>query len=316
MAASSGNSNAFPSSATTSQQDDPQIITLPARPAISPDGIDVSNDVSKPYITTEQEDHMNIVFPEKLSSLQEHVPTDDRTVHKVKNKATNIMDVSSNAQIAVQEDNKATNSISRVISASQEQGSPGEQLADQPSDEFALQEDVELIDSPSELIATSDESDIQQQDLVIQRIDQLKSKNNNAIAEVARVRTEVNRHLVECQDHCLQLTQWRFVYGPAISVITIGHNNTISAYETPKIALTSKLVEHDIKRIGSLSNFYRTQKQYFRLLEVMKKTEGEIQEASGEASREFMGSKERVEMLERFRVQMTETWLEWLEELA
>ncbi|THY46231.1 hypothetical protein D6C98_07543 [Aureobasidium pullulans] len=278
MAASSGNSNAFPSSATTSQK--------------------------------------NIVFPEKLSSLQEHVPTDDRTVHKVENEAANIMDASSSAPIAVQEDNKATSSISRVIPISQEQGSPGEQLSDQPSDEFALQEDVELTDSPSPLIATSDESDIQQQDLVIQRIDQLKSKNKNAIAEVARVRTEVNRHLVECQDHYLQLTQWRFVYGPAISVITIGHNNTISAYETQKIALASKLVEHDIKRIGSLSAFYRTQKQYFRLLEVMKKTEGEIQEASGEASREFMDSKERVEMLEQSRVQMTETWLEWLEELT
>ncbi|KAG2167746.1 hypothetical protein VTO58DRAFT_105379 [Aureobasidium pullulans] len=314
MAASSGNSNASPSSATTSQQDDPQIITLPARPAISPD--DVSNDVSKPYVTTEQEDHMNIVFPEKLSSLQEHVPTDDRTVHEVENEAANIMDASSSAPIAVQEDNKAISSISRVISASQEQGSPGEQLSDQPSDEFALQEDVELTDSPSDLIAKSDESDIQQEDLVIQRIDQLKSRNKNAIAEIARVQTEVNRHLVECQDHCLQLTQWRFVYGPAISVITIGHNNTISAYETHKIALASRLVEHDIKRIGSLSAFYRTQKQYFRLLEVMKKTEGEIQEASGEASREFMDSKERVEMLEQSRVQMTETWLEWLEELA
>ncbi|THX01616.1 hypothetical protein D6D13_08776 [Aureobasidium pullulans] len=316
MAASSGNSNAFPSSATTSQQDDPQIITLPARPAISPDGIDVSNDVSKPYVTTEQEDHMNIVFPEKLSSLQEHVPTDDRTVHKVENEAANIMDASSSAPIAVQEDKKATSSISRVIPASQEQGSPGEQLADQPSDEFALQEDVELTDSPSALIATSDELDIQQQDLVIQRIDQLKSRNKNASAEIARVQTEVNRHLVECQDHYLQLTQWRFVYGPAISVITIGHNNTISAYETQKIALASKLAEHDIKRIGSLSAFYRTQKQYFWLLEVMKKTEGEIQEASGEASREVMDSKERVEMLEQSRVQMTETWLEWLEELA
>ncbi|THZ23593.1 hypothetical protein D6C91_03611 [Aureobasidium pullulans] len=316
MAASSGNSNAFPSSATTSQQDDPQIITLPARPAISPDDIDVSNDVSKPYVTTEQEDHMNIVFPEKLSSLQEHVPTDDRTVHKVENEAANIMDASSSAPIAVQEDNKAISSISRVIPASQEQGSPGEQLSDQPLDEFALQEDFELTDSPSELIATSDESDMQQQDLVIQRIDQLKSRNKNAIAEIARVQTEVNRHLVECQDHYLQLTQWRFVYGPAISVITIGHNNTISAYETQKIALASRLVEQDIKRIKSLGTFYRTQKQYFRLLEVMKKTEVEIQEESGEASREFMDSKERVEMLEQSRISMTETWLEWLEELT
>ncbi|THW35328.1 hypothetical protein D6D22_08192 [Aureobasidium pullulans] len=316
MAASSGNSNAFPSSATTSQQDDPQIITLPARSAISPDDIDVSNDVSKPYNTTGQEDHMNIVFPEKLSSLQEHVPTDDRTVHKVENEAANIMDAFSSAPIAVQEDNKAISSISGVIPASQEQSSPGEQLTDQPSDEFALQEDVELTDSPSELIATSDEFDIQQQDLVIQRIDQLKSKNKNAIAEIARVQTEVNRHLVECQDHCLQLTQWRFVYGPAISVITIGHNNTISAYEAPKIALASKLVEHDIKRIGSLSAFYRTQKQYFRLLEVMKKREAEIQEASGQANLEFLDSRERVEMLEQSRISMTETWLEWLEELA
>ena len=316
MAASSGNSNAFPSSATTSQQDDPQIITLPARSAISPDDIDVSNDVSKPYNTTGQEDHMNIVFPEKLSSLQEHVPTDDRTVHKVENEAANIMDASSSAPIAVQEDNKAISSISRVIPASQEQGSPGEQLSDQPSDEFALQEDVELTDSPSDLIAKSDESDIQQRDLVIQRIDQLKSKNKNAIAEIARVQTDVNRHLVECQDHYLQLTQWRFVYGPAISVITIGHNNTISAYETLKIALASRLVEHDIKRIKSLSAFYRTQKQYFRLLEVMKKREAEIQEASGQANLEFLDSKERVEMLEQSRISMTETWLEWLEELA
>ncbi|THW39082.1 hypothetical protein D6D21_07481 [Aureobasidium pullulans] len=314
MAASSGNSNAFSSSATTSQQDDPQIITLPARPAISPD--DVSNDVSKPYVTTEQEDHMNIVFPEKLSSLQEHVPTDDRTVHKVENEAANIMDASSSAPIAVQEDNKAISSISRVIPASQEQGGPGEQLADQPSDEFALQEDVELTDSPSELIATSDELDIQQRDLVIQRIDQLKSRNKNAIAEIARVQTEVNRHLVECQDHYLQLTQWRFVYGPGISVITIGHNNIISAYETQKIALASRLVEHDIKRIKSLGAFYRTQKQYFGLLEVMEKTEFEIQEASREADLGFMDSKERVKMLEQFRVQMTEIWLEWLKELT
>jgi hypothetical protein len=294
-------------------------MTLPARPFTSPDDTNVPNDVSKPYATTEQEDHMNIVFPEKPGALQEHVPTDDRTVHKVENEAPNIMNTSSNAQIAVQEDKKAISSISRVILASQEQGSPGEQLTDRSSDDFALQEeseDVELTDSPSELIATSDESDIQQQDLVIQRIDQLKSRNKNAIAEIARVQTEVNRHLVECQDHCLQLTQWRFVYGPAISVITIGHNNTVSAYETQKIALASRLVEHDIKRIGSLSAFYRTQKQYFRLLEVMKKTEGEIQEASGVASREFMDSKERVEMLEQSRVQMTETWLEWLEELA
>ncbi|THW82266.1 hypothetical protein D6D15_10291 [Aureobasidium pullulans] len=316
MAASSGNSNAFPSSATTSQQDDPQIITLPARSAISPDDIDVSNDVSKPYNTTGQEDHMNIVFPEKLSSLQEHVPTDDRTVHKVENEAANIMDASSSAPIAVQEDNKAISSISRVIPASQEQGGPGEQLADQPSDEFALQEDVELTDSPSELIATSDELDIQQRDLVIQRIDQLKSRNKNAIAEIARVQTEVNRHLVECQDHYLQLTQWRFVYGPGISVITIGHNNIISAYETQKIALASRLVEHDIKRIKSLGAFYRTQKQYFGLLEVMEKTEFEIQEASREADLGFMDSKERVKMLEQFRVQMTEIWLEWLKELT
>ncbi|THX22587.1 hypothetical protein D6D12_09048 [Aureobasidium pullulans] len=316
MAVSSRHIDTFPSSATTSQKDNPQIMTLPARPAISPDDINVSNDVSKPYATIGQEDRMKIVPPKTPGRLQEHVSTNDRTVHKVENEAPNIMDASSDAPIAVQEDNKAISSISRVIPASQEQGSPGEQLADQPLDEFTLQEDVELTDSPSELIATSDESDIQQRDLVIQRIDQLKSKNKNAIAEVARVRTEVNRHLVECQDHCLQLTQWRFVYGPAISVITIGHNNTISAYETHKIALASKLVEHDIKRIGSLSAFYRTQKQYFRLLEVMKKTEGEIQEASGEASREFMDSKERVEMLEQSRVQVTETWLEWLEELA
>ena len=259
---------------------------------------------------------MNIVFPEKPSSLQEHVPTDDRTIHKVENEAPNIMDASSDAPIAVQEDNKAISSISRVIPASLEQGSFGKQLADQSSDESALQEDVEMTDSPSELIATSDESDIQQRDLVIQRIDQLKSKNKNAIAEVARVQTEVNRHLVEYQDHYLQLTQWRFVYGPAISVITIGHNNTISVYEIQKIALALKLVEHDIKRIESLSAFYRTQMQYFSLLEVMKKTELEIQEASREAGLEFVESKDRVRMLEQSRVQMTETWLEWLKELA
>ena len=273
-------------------------MTLPARPFISPDDINVPNNASKPYATTEQEDHMNIVFPEKPGALQEHVPTDDRTVHKVENEAPNIMDASSNAQIAVQEDQKAISSISRVIPASQEQGSPGKQLADRSSDEFALQEDVEMTDSPSELIATSDKFDIQQRDLVIQRIDQLKSQNKNTIAEVARVRTEVNRHLVERQDHYLQLTQWRFVYGPAISVITIGHNNTISAYETQKIALASRLVEHDIKRIKSLGAFYRTQKQYFRLLEVMKKTEFEIQEANREAGLEFLDSKDRVEMLE------------------
>ncbi|CAD0055947.1 unnamed protein product [Aureobasidium pullulans] len=316
MAVSSRHINAFPSSATISQQVNSRIMTLPARPAISPDNINVSNDVSEPYATTEQEGHMNIVFPEKLGSLQEHVPTDDRIVHKVENEAANIMDASSSAPIAVQEDNKAISSFSRVIPASREQGGPGEQLADQPSDEFALQEDVELTDSPSDLIAKSDEFDIQQEDLVIQRIDQLKSRNKNAIAEIARVQTDVNRHLVECQDHYLQLTQWRFVYGPAISVITIGHDNTISAYETYKIALASKLVEHDIKRIQSLSAFYRTQKQYFRLLEVMKKREAEIQEASGQANLEFLDSKERVEMLEQSRIFMTETWLEWLEELA
>lgn len=304
MAVSSRHSNAFPSSAAISQHDEPQIITLPALPAILPDNINVAND------------HMNIIFPKKPGSLQEHVPADNCTVHKVENEAPNIMEVSSGAPIAVQEDNKAISSISRVIPASQEQGSRGKQLADQSLDESALQEDVEMTDSSSELIATSDESDIQQQDLVIQRIDQLESRNKNAIAEIARVQTEVNRHLVECQDHYLQLTQWRFVYGAAISVITIGHNNTISAYETQRIALASRLVEHDIKRVESLSAFYRTQKQYFRLLEVMKKTEFEIQETSREAGREFMDSKERVEMLEQSRISMTETWLEWLKELS
>ncbi|THY02437.1 hypothetical protein D6D01_10288 [Aureobasidium pullulans] len=269
MAVSSRHPSAFPSSATTSQQDNPQIMTLPARPAISPDDTNVSNDVSEPYTTTEQEDHMNIVPPETPGRLQEHVSTDDRTVHKVENEAPNITDASSDAPIAVQED-----------------------------------------------IAISDDSDIQQRALVIQNIDHLKSRNKDAIYELAHVQTEVNRHLVECQDHHLQLTQWRFVYGPAISVITIGHNNTIGAHETQKIALASRLVEHDIKRIKSLGAFYRTQKQYFRLLEIMKKREVGIQEASGEASLEFMGSKERLEMLEQSRVQMTETWLEWLEELA
>lgn len=84
-----------------------------------------------------------------------------------------------------------------------------------------------------------------------------------------------------------------------------------------------KLLELDQKRADSLSAFYAAQKEYFQLIEEMKKTEVEIQQLLSTINKdgkenhdEMQASKERFIWLEENRVQMMEGWLEWLEELS
>lgn len=84
-----------------------------------------------------------------------------------------------------------------------------------------------------------------------------------------------------------------------------------------------KLLEFDRKRANSLSAFYDAQKGYFKLVEEMKNTEVDIQQLLGglvkdheEDHDEMQASKRRFASLEQTRVQMTESWLEWLDELA
>lgn len=92
-------------------------------------------------------------------------------------------------------------------------------------------------------------------------------------------------------------------------------------------------LEFDKKRANSLSAFYAAQKEYFELIEGMKETEVEIQRLlgslikdvekdhtemkNGEADHdEMQESERRFTSLQEKRVQMQESWLEWLEELS
>ncbi|KAI5238550.1 hypothetical protein E4T43_07295 [Aureobasidium subglaciale] len=161
----------------------------------------------------------------------------------------------------------------------------------------------------------------------IHKVDILKEHRKQKLDELVTTQAQVNKHLTDSCDHNLQITQLRLVFGAGNSVIRINDDGSINACNLAKIALASELLDHDKKLVESLSAFNKSQKKYFELIKEMKEIEMEIQkeltlgngdddEMNQEEDVEFRGSQVRFAMLEQYRVQMTETWLEWLDELA
>ncbi|KAI5197985.1 hypothetical protein E4T39_06956 [Aureobasidium subglaciale] len=156
-----------------------------------------------------------------------------------------------------------------------------------------------------------------------QQINILKGQRQQKLHELVTIQVQVNKHLTDCCEHHLQITQLRLVFGAGNSVIRINGDGSINNINAAKIALTSELLEHD-KNLGkSLNAFSDSQKKYFGLIREMKGIEMEIKEQlmrddgmSEERDLEMENSQKRSAVLEQYRVQMTETWLEWLDELA
>ncbi|KAI5235529.1 hypothetical protein E4T42_09691 [Aureobasidium subglaciale] len=161
----------------------------------------------------------------------------------------------------------------------------------------------------------------------ILKVNILKEQRKQKLDELVTTQAQVNKHLTDSCDHNLQITQLRLVFGAGNSVIRINEDGSINACNLAKIALASELLDHDKNLRESLSAFNNSQKQYFGLIKEMKEIEIEIQkeltpgngdddEMSQEGDLQVRGSQVRFATLEQYRVQMTETWLEWLDELA
>jgi hypothetical protein len=161
--------------------------------------------------------------------------------------------------------------------------------------------------------------------IAINQLDDLKTKNIFNLNDLEKLQDEVNRHLTECNDHYLQITQYKLNYGAGNARILTCPDGSINLFNTMKLDLTTKVLKFDTKRARSLAAFYSAQKQFFQLIEKFKEVEMEIQELlhglvehgiTCESFRtEMMESEGRIAVIEESRVTRKEGWLEWLDEL-
>ncbi|KAG9604314.1 hypothetical protein KCU77_g1389, partial [Aureobasidium melanogenum] len=158
---------------------------------------------------------------------------------------------------------------------------------------------------------------------VIRQVNDLKAKNISNHEQLLRRRLNTNNHLFKCDHYNLQVTQYRLVFSGGSPLICTRPDGSINHFNSAKISLAIKLLEFDQKRADSLSAFYTAQKEYFKLIGEMKEIEVEIQQLLSSLNKdgqeeddEMQESRKRFTMLEETRVQMMESWLEWLEELS
>ncbi|KAG9964029.1 hypothetical protein KCU61_g3092, partial [Aureobasidium melanogenum] len=158
---------------------------------------------------------------------------------------------------------------------------------------------------------------------IIRQFNNLKAKNILNHEELLERRLNTNNHLFKCDHYNLQVTQYRLVFSGGSPLICTRPDGSINHFNSAKISLAIRLLEFDQKRAASLSAFYAAQKEYFKLIGEMKETEVEIQQLLSSLNKdgqeeddEMHESRERFTLLEETRVQMMESWLEWLEELS
>ena len=161
--------------------------------------------------------------------------------------------------------------------------------------------------------------------LTIHQLDTLKTKNVFNFNDLEKLQIRVNKRLAECEDHYLQIKQYRINYGASNSRIYTCPDGSINNFNAAKLSLATKVIEFDIKRAKSLRAFYSAQNEYFGLIFKIKEVEKEIQKVLRDLIEhgitcedfhaEMLGSKGRIAEVEELRVTRREFWLEWLDEL-
>jgi hypothetical protein len=161
--------------------------------------------------------------------------------------------------------------------------------------------------------------------LAIHQLDVLKTKNIFNLNDLETLQDEVDKRLAECNDHYLQITQYKLAFGAGNSRILTCPDGSLNHHNSIKLDLGSRILEFDIKRAESLAAFYSAQKKFFDLIEKFKQVEMEIQlllrglVEHGIACQSFrtkmLESEGRLDIIEESRVTRAEGWLEWLDEL-
>jgi hypothetical protein len=160
--------------------------------------------------------------------------------------------------------------------------------------------------------------------IVIRQLDDLKTKNTFNLNDLETLQDEINKHLIQCQDHYTQVTQLKLAHGAGNSpILFCSDKNLIHDYRF-KLALSTTILEFDIERAESLNAFYSAQKKFFRLIEEFKEVEMEMQrllrglieqgDAHEDLHVEMEESEARMVIIEESRVTRREGWLEWLDE--
>jgi hypothetical protein len=160
--------------------------------------------------------------------------------------------------------------------------------------------------------------------IIIRQLDDLKTKNTFNLNDLETLQDEINKHLIECQDHYLQVTQLKLAHGAGNSrILFCSDKNLIHDYRV-ELALSTTILDFDIERAKSLGAFYSAQKKFFRLIDEFKEVEMEIQrllrglieqgDAHEDLHVEMEESEARMVIIEESRVTRREGWLEWLDE--
>jgi hypothetical protein len=161
--------------------------------------------------------------------------------------------------------------------------------------------------------------------IIIRQLDDLKTKNTFNLDDLETLQDEINKHLIQCQDHYTQVTQLKLAHGAGNSPILFCTDKDLIHDYRFKLALSSTILDFDIERAKSLGAFYSAQKKFFRLIEEFKEVEMEMQrllrglieqmDAHEDLHVEMEESEARMIIIEESRVTRREGWLEWLNEL-
>jgi hypothetical protein len=159
---------------------------------------------------------------------------------------------------------------------------------------------------------------------IICQLDDLKTKNTFNLNDLETLQDEINKHLIKCQDHYLQVTQLKLAHGAGNSPILFCSDKNLVYHYRMRLTLSTTVLEFDIKRAKSLGAFYSAQKKFFRLIDEFKEVEMEIQrllrglieqgDAHEDLHVEMEESEARMVIIEESRVTRREGWLEWLDE--
>jgi hypothetical protein len=160
--------------------------------------------------------------------------------------------------------------------------------------------------------------------IVICQLDDLKTKNTFNLNDLEILQDEINKHLIQCQDHYTQVTQLKLAHGAGNSPILFCSDKTLIHDYRFKLALSTTILEFDIERAKSLGAFYSAQKKFFKLIDEFKEVEMEMQrllrglieqgDAHEDLHVEMEESEARMVIIEESRVTRRESWLEWLDE--
>ncbi|CAD0108576.1 unnamed protein product [Aureobasidium uvarum] len=163
-------------------------------------------------------------------------------------------------------------------------------------------------------------------EVIIQQVNDLKTKNKFNHEDLTKISCEAKRHLYECNDYHLQIMQYKLAFGAGTSRILARSDGSINHSNDGKIIMASTVLQFDIERIKSLGAFYAAQKKYFTLLGEMQEIEDEIKHSlattieTGVASDGFYDEMEetrgRIADMEESCLGVREGWLGWLDELS